>query len=261
AGTGRPVPYVNIGIPGQSMGTVADERGRYQLSYAAANLTDTVRLSSIGYEPQRILLQELVAGPNVALVPAAVQLADVRVQAPSLFKRTLTLGCTTESKVVMFGLQAKDRGAEMGTVISLRRQPTKVQKATFNLLYKDSASLTFRVNLYRLLPNGQPSAEKLNHRDILVTSASRPNNTGPLVVDLMADALVLEEDFFLAIEWVAGGDTKQVNQGLAFSAALGYFGDPIYARKVSQGAWKKVSLGARLAGMQPKVSFYVTALD
>lgn len=267
AGTNQPVPYANIGIPGRNVGTVADEQGRYQLTYIAANLPDTVRLSSLGYEPRRVLLREMVARPQVQLAPAAVALADVRVQAPGLFKRRLTLGNTSHSEVIVAGMEAEGHGAEVGVIISLRHQPTKVQQANFHLLYQDSIDLTFRVNLYRLLPNGQPSNEKLNRRDIIVHSNSRPNNVGPLVVDLTADNLVLDEDFLLTLEWVAGGmaqKSKQMHElrkNVYFSAALGYFSQAPYVRKTSQGEWEKMSLGARLAGMQFKLGFNVTALD
>ncbi|WP_175470926.1 carboxypeptidase-like regulatory domain-containing protein [Hymenobacter psychrophilus] len=267
ASTNQPVPYVNIGIPGKSVGTVADEHGHYELTYTAANLTDTVRLSSIGFEPRRVLLRELLARPATALAPAAVALADVRVQAPGLFKRRLTLGNTSNSEVIIAGMAVEGHGAEVGVIINLRHQPTKVQQARFNLLYQDSTDLTFRVNLYRLLPDGQPSNEKLNRRDIIVHSSSRPNNAGPLVVDLTADNLVLDEDFLLTLEWVAGGNMAktqkmhELRKNVYFSAALGYFSKPPYIRKTSQGAWETMSLGARLAGMQFKIGFNVTALD
>lgn len=47
----------------------------------------------------------------------------------------------------------------------------------------------------------------------------------------------------------------------AFSAALGYANNAIYCRSTSQSPWKRASVGALLAGMQPKLSFYVTVND
>ena len=82
ASAAEPIPYANLGIPGKSVGTVADEHGAYQLAYTAANLTDTVRISSVGYEPQNVLLRELVARPVVRLTQAAVG-ADCRAGAGS----------------------------------------------------------------------------------------------------------------------------------------------------------------------------------
>ncbi|MFD2785772.1 carboxypeptidase-like regulatory domain-containing protein [Hymenobacter rubripertinctus] len=256
-----PVPYANLGIPGKSVGTVADEHGAYQLTYTAANLTDTVRISSLGYEPQSRLLQELLTHPAVVLIPVAVGLADVRVQAPGLYKRNRTLGNTKNSESIVFKLQAEHLGAEMGMVVLLKHAPTKVLKAHFNVIYRQPDTLRFRVNLYRLLPNGKPSDEKLLTRNLLVTTANRTDTNAPLTVALEDDRLVVDEDFLLTLEWIGGGNVEQVSNNLTFPSAIGYGNGPMYFRKSSQDTWKKASVGVLLAGMQPKLGFYVTALD
>ena len=46
-----------------------------------------------------------------------------------------------------------------------------------------------------------------------------------------------------------------------FSAAIGYSHNEMYWRPTSQAPWERTSVGALLAGMQPKLSFYVTAED
>ncbi|MDU0369797.1 carboxypeptidase-like regulatory domain-containing protein [Hymenobacter endophyticus] len=256
-----PVPYANLGIPGKTVGTVTDEHGRYQLAYMPANLTDTVYVSSLGYRPQRVLLRELVAQPNRALTAVAVPLADVRVQGAGFYKRRRTLGCTSTSHSIISRLKAEHLGAEVGMVVSLKHKPTKLLTANFNVLYYQPDTLRFRVNLYRLLPDGSPSGEKLLTRNLLVSTADRATPKGPLTVDLTTDQLVIEEDFLLTLEWISGGDVQQVSKNLGFSSALGYGKGDLYFRKTSQDTWEKPSLGARLAGMQPKVGFYVTALD
>lgn len=261
ASAAEPIPYANLGIPGKSVGTVADEHGAYQLAYTAANLTDTVRISSVGYEPQQVLLRDLVARPGVRLTRAAVGLGAVRVLAPGLYKRNRTLGCTSNSEMIISKLKADHLGAEMGMVISLKHKPTKILTASFNVLYSQPDTLRFRVNLYKMLANGKPSEEKLLTRNLVVTTASRATGKSPLTVDLAADQLVVDEDFLLTLEWIDGGDVQQVSKNLAFSSALGYGNGSIYFRKTSQDDWENVSLGARLAGMQPKLGFFVTALD
>lgn len=261
ASAAEPIPYANLGIPGKSVGTVADEHGAYQLAYTAANLTDTVRISSVGYEPQNVLLRELVARPVVRLTQAAVGLTAVRVQAPGLYKRNHTLGCTSNSEAVISKLKADHLGAEMGMVVTLKRKPTKILTANFNVLYNQPDTLRFRVNLYKLLANGKPSEEKLLTRNLVVTTASRAAAKAPLTIDLAPDQLVVDEDFLLTLEWIGGGDVEGVSKNLAFSSALGYGSGTIYFRKTSQDDWENVSLGARLAGMQPKLGFFVTALN
>lgn len=258
AKTQEPVPYANVGIPGKSVGTVADEAGAFRLSYSETNLQDTVRVSSIGYRSQRITLRQLVAQPTVRLAEESIALGEVKVKAKGLFRRTHTLGNTGNSENTTLTVSASDLGAEIGTIISLKRKPTRVLNANFNVAYNRAGSLLFRVNLYRLLPNGKPSAEKLVQRDIIVTTSVA---RGPITVDLSADQLVLDEDFFLALEWIGGADAKKVSNQLAFSASLGYVNNDLYLRKTSQDTWERASAGTVLAGLQPRISFYVTVQD
>lgn len=252
------VPFVNIGVLGKAVGTVATEQGAYRLAVGNASPADTVRISSIGYKARQLTLRELMAQPNLLLTPEAVALGEVKVKAKGLFKRTHTLGNTTNSESSTMTLEAKDLGSEIGTVISLKRTPTKVLNANFNVAYNQAGSLTFRVNLYRLLPNGKPSEVKLLTRNVIVTSSVAK---GPITVDLTPDQLILDEDFFLTLEWIGGADAKRVSHQLAFSAGVGYANNDLYLRETSQATWERISVGAVLAGMQPKISFYVTVQD
>jgi hypothetical protein len=84
---------------------------------------------------------------------------------------------------------------------------------------------------------------------------------GPITVDLSADQLVLNEDFFLAIELLKWENAAPTGAEFAFSASLGYFHNEIYRRFASQASWERASIGALMAGMQPRLSFYVTVND
>jgi hypothetical protein len=192
------------------------------------------------------------------MTPAPVTLPEVQVSGKNLFQRTRTLGFSSASGSTTLTLKSRDLGAQLGTVIHLKRKPTKVLDANFNVTYNAAGKLTFRVNLYRLDARGQPTDVKLLNRDVVVTTEAAK---GPITVDLRADKLVLDEDFFLAIEWIGGGNAAEINKGLTFSAGLGYADNDIYTREVSQDAWERASVGALLVGMQPKLSFFVTVQD
>ncbi len=258
ARTGQPLPFVNIGVVGKALGTVSNEQGLYGLAFQEKLAADTVRVSYLGYRPQLLTLRQLQSQPNLALSPAAVALAEVRVQGKSRAWRARTLGFAGTSESTTLSLDAKDRGAEVGTVIYVKRKPTKVLQANFNVAYNRAGDVTLRVNLYRLDAKGRPTNEKLLRREVLVHSAVA---RGPIVVDLTPDNLLLSEDFFLSLEWVAGANATTVHNGLAFSAGIGYADNDIYYRAASQASWERLSAGAVLAGMQPKLSFYVTAQD
>jgi len=258
AKTGQALPFVNIGVVGKALGTVSNEQGQYGLAFQESLANDTVRVSYLGYQPLLLTLRQLRAQPAVMLSATAVALAEVRVQASRRAWRDRTLGFTGNSENSTLSLEPKDLGAETGTVIYLKRRPTKVLRANFNVAYNQVGNVTLRVNLYRLDAKGRPTNEKLLRREVLLhTTATH----GPISVDLAPDNLLLNEDFFLSLEWVGGADAAALHKGLAFSAGIGYADNDIYFRSTSQASWERISAGAVLAGMQPKLSFYVTAQD
>ncbi|NML66982.1 carboxypeptidase-like regulatory domain-containing protein [Hymenobacter sp. RP-2-7] len=258
ARTGQPLPFVNIGVVGKALGTVSDEQGQYGLLFQESLAADTVRVSYLGYQPRLLTLRQLRAQPAVALSPAAVALAEVRVQGKSRGWRDRTLGFSGNSTTSTLSLHPQDLGAETGAVIRLKHQPTKVLRANFNVAHNDAGLVTLRVNLYRLDAKGHPTSEKLLRRDVIVRTAT-PH--GPISVDLTPDDLLLTEDFFLSLEWVGGANVAALREGLNFSGGVGYTDNDVYYRTTSQANWERLSAGAMLAGMQPKVSFYVTAQD
>ena len=258
ARTHEALPYVNIGVVGKALGTVSNELGAYQLPFRAELAGDTVRVSSLGFAPRNLLLRELAAHPDVALEPAAVALAGVLVRARPAFRRTHVLGHAGNAENSTYNLSRDDLGGQLGTVIKLSRRPTRVLDVNFNLAQSSKGEVTFRVNLYRLDRHGRPTETKLLAHDLLVTM---PVVRGPVKVDLRTEQLVLDENFFLAVEMIKWPDAAAGNADFTFSAAIGYTDNEVYERKTSQAPWERISAGAYLAGMQPKLSFYATVND
>ena len=66
AGTGKPIPYVNIGIVGGSTGTVTDMNGFFRLEFPPGKVTsvDMLRVSSLGYRPLEIRISSLETKPE-----------------------------------------------------------------------------------------------------------------------------------------------------------------------------------------------------
>lgn len=60
ARTNKPLPYVNIGILGKVMGTTTNNDGTFHLNYSRQNLTDTVKISFIGYKNELLILHDSV---------------------------------------------------------------------------------------------------------------------------------------------------------------------------------------------------------
>lgn len=252
------LPYVNIGVLGKDLGTVADEQGRYTLAFQQALAAATVRISSLGYAPRNLTLAELAAQPNVALTPEAVPLAEVEVRGKAQFRRTHTLGNPTQSGSSDCRFSAANLGWQVGTVIRLRHRPALLVDANFVIKYNTPAHATFRVNLYRLNANGLPTETKLLAHDLIVT---RPLVMGPMTIDLRTENLVLDEDFLLAVELLDRSGIGSPEEPYAFSSSLGYLNNGVYWRSTSQATWTKGSSIALLAGVHLSPNFYVTVND
>jgi len=258
--TQKPIPFVNIGVAKRGIGTVSDENGRYQLAAAGIAGPDTVRISSIGFAPRLLPVASLQAAPSVALEPAAVSLPDVNIVATSKL-RTHVLGFAKPSSHINLHMVSNQLGNELGTVIHLSRKPALVQSLHLAIVKNEAGPLTFRVNLYRLDANGQPTSEKLLNHDVFLSTAAQP---GVLTADLSSDHLVVDGDFLLAMEWVKGNEaqTPDFARRVSFGGGLSY-GYDLFMRPTSQAAWTKPTFKSNMPmlGLRPQVAFYATVRD
>jgi hypothetical protein len=71
AKTNQPLPYVNVGIIGKSVGTVTDSAGRYKLNLTSHD-TDSLKLSMIGYIAQTYRISAFVNDSHKTTFAAAV---------------------------------------------------------------------------------------------------------------------------------------------------------------------------------------------
>ncbi|MCB2411196.1 DUF5686 and carboxypeptidase-like regulatory domain-containing protein [Hymenobacter lucidus] len=76
AASGQPVPFASIFVKGTTLGTTADDNGRYTLT--ATQFIDSVSASAMGYRPRsRAVSRQLEQTVNLALVSSAVSLGEV----------------------------------------------------------------------------------------------------------------------------------------------------------------------------------------
>jgi hypothetical protein len=255
AQTQAPVPFANLELLGQDVGTVADEQGAYALP-ASARSTDSVRVFSLGFRPRVLAVSALAAQPAVLLMPAQLTLREVRVTANSPYKRTHTLGSTSRADMAPSSLGAEHLGAQMGTIIHLKRRPSRVLSAGFNLARDAEATVTCRLHFYRVRPDGWPTEEKLLERNVLVRA---PVRKGSVTFELADEQLVLDENFLMAVELVKWEGAPGAE--LVFATTVGSTSTSLYYRKTSQVTWKRTLLDAAAAEARPILSFFVTVQD
>lgn len=231
---GKPLAYVNIGIPGKGIGTVSDALGNFNLKVGQAEADDTLRFSMVGYSSRSFLLSEWKNGSTIRLEEKTSALAELTVSAKKL--KTKVLGNTARSKFFGGKFSSDNLGSEVAIRINLGRRPMILRTLRFHISYNTEDTTVFRFNVYNVT-GGQPGVNLLNH-NIMITLL--PRQTGIVEVDLLPYRITISDDAFIGLEYIEGGN----NSGIVFSASVA--NHPGFHRKASQDRWKKYPLGVGL---------------
>ncbi len=82
--TKQGIPFVNIGIRESLIGTSTDVNGNFTIKIPKQFYADTVTISCIGYQTERIAVKNLSNHKSIALTPAIENLNEVTIQAEHL---------------------------------------------------------------------------------------------------------------------------------------------------------------------------------
>jgi hypothetical protein len=236
--TQLPLAYVNIGIRGKNVGTVADEHGAFSLRVPAAHTGDTLTFSAVGYREQSFPLAQIKVKQlqPLLLTPKVTALAEVVVRGrPEKMRR---IGTTTHNPLLWGNVSSKNThdSNEFAKLISLANIPSQLVQAHIFLRRPTVDTVSFRLNFYRV-SQGLP-AERVVEQPILVRTALQ---SGWLTIDLTKYALTLQTDFYLGFEFLPE------KQGAVPAFSYGaQFGGTAIVRTSSLGTWKREP-GASLA--------------
>ncbi len=234
--TNAPLPYVNVGVLNQEIGTVTDKQGYFKLEIPENLARDTVRISMIGYTAIEAIFEDLeTKGDSITikLEEEISELEEVVLTAKSFKKKTL--GNTTRSKFLGTGFAFNQLGAEMGVKINVRK-PAYVDAFNFFVSHNRlSAKSVFRLNFYTV-DKGKPLKNILRHQILIPIE---PKQTGDIRVDLKPYRIVLEEDVIVTIEWVDNLGVNNAGEAIYFS--LGLLNSGTLYKRSSQARFKKHS--------------------
>jgi hypothetical protein len=236
-----PLPYVNIGVLNKDKGTTSNVKGEFELVLSESHINDTLRISMIGYEPRELFVKDILKRENLYLKIQLNEKASELKEIVVVDKRLTTkvLGNKTDSKFFGGKFAPGDLGSEIVIKIKIKEAPTHLDTFSFNISYNTGDTAAFRVNIYDI-NNGLPDKNILTESVVLKINGQ----TGKIDVDLSRYDAVINDDFFIGLEWIEG----ESNSGIVFSS--GFVNKGTYYRKASQGRWRKFPMG---------VGFNVTA--
>lgn len=245
AATKEPLPYVNIGLLNKNIGTVSDETGYFELEVnTEQNSRDTLRFSMIGFETKSYTLNDFINQNEIEvyLTEKSTALDEVILSSKRKKYQTKILGNKTTSKALYAAFTSNKLGNEMGFIVRARKHPMILKKFNISLVENDYGPIKFRLNIYDVL-NGLPNKTLLKDNIFIETEES----SGIVSLDLTPYEIILDQDFFIAIEWI-----EDLGPGKLYFSG-GFFGAPLFAREVSQGTWEKI--GTASVGMNVEVRY------
>ncbi len=236
----QPLPFVNIGVRGQNLGTVSLQDGKFELTGLSKG--QKLLFSMVGYKSTEIDIQSLQE--EIFLAASNTRLQEVVVKSSKLKKGFL--GNRTSSKLINGGFSVDFLGAEAGVPIRAKKTETFINTFHFFIARNDYDSLRFRVNIYELR-NNEVGKRILNHNVIIENASEGWNNVNLEPYDVKA-----EGDFMVSLEWLTDfpcNKSRKDENGeivddcyLRFSATL--FKKHIFYRAVSQGEFRLFTGGS-----------------
>lgn len=189
------IPYINIWVENENVGTTSDEEGNFQLPKISKG--KVLVFSGIGFETRRVSLDSTVS--IVYLMPKSLSLAEVVVLARR-GTRKLVVGKYRDRKIKFyFGtlntplVFAKFFPYSSG--YEAKRYMNQIKVATES----DIDSARFNVRLYAVGSDGQPS-DYLYDQNIIGIAKKGKRSTIIDISDL--NIRFPEEGLFVAIEWL-----------------------------------------------------------
>jgi hypothetical protein len=211
------------------VGTVSNENGEFTFSIPDSLLNEKIRISRIGYKTLDLSVTDFKKQTTIKLLQNSTTLDEVAVSAKKL--KVKIVGSDTKTNRVSAGFVKNNLGSELAIKIKIKNPNTQVRKFYINITKNNIAKPLFRFNVYSVDKDGRPK-ENILKQNILFEPKE---NVGLVELDLMPYSIFVDDDVFIAIEWVKDlGDVK----GLNFSTKL--TGGPTYFRQASQDTWNKL---------------------
>ena len=242
AETGKPIPFVNIGVVNRGIGTVTNEEGDFLLQFRRQEVQpgDILRISSLGYVPTEVPLSRLKQSTKefvFRMQPTAIDLDEVVVSTAELFEVEEEVGYPNlAGQGIGYWKDSIALGGELGSRIRLDKGLRRLNALFFQVMDNPSDSIQLRVNIYDVNKKRTLPGPNLNTsgRSILYTLRLGEIFT---LIDLKPFDIWVRDDFIVTLELLGVYGTDKV--GLSLPAARKSAGRS-FRRYASQDVWERI---------------------
>jgi len=231
-----PIPYVNIGVKNESLGTVSDNDGQFSLKNVPSELTLT--FSSIGYESLDLKVAEMTEGQSIELTPIEYEIESVEIKATRFNGAEKRFGLKNETRGPIFAYGNPQLGTELGALIRIDK-PTYIKSANFVLNHAKGDSILLRLKIYDY--KDEVIGENILTENILIQEKQRK---GVISIDMTPYNLILNGNVLFALEWIRNFD-ELGNKGITFDVKKGKKLKGVWLRSNSQNEFFKLPMKPR----------------
>ena len=189
--SGKPIPYVNIWVENENIGTTSEENGSFNLEI---NEEKILVFSALGFETRRIIS---TISENVIMTQQLVQLNEVIIEKPKNSK-TVTIG---NSKKINFSHWSGKKPWIFAKKFDNDFIDDDIQFIKKAIIYTKSkiANASFKLRIFSVDENGFPREDMLPSDVIVYVKKGKQTNE----IDLQKYHLMIpEEGIFVAFEWL-----------------------------------------------------------
>lgn len=232
--TKEPLPYVNIGFVNESIGTVSDDFGRFNLSCDPQKISanSILQISFIGYNTIKLLASEFfstIAKDNkFYLHPEPYNLDEV-VLSNDLRKERSVGTLTLKQNTVGYWLNPEALGGEIATKIPIEKEKTQLHELKFYVVKNNSGWIKVRVNVYEYI-NGMPGKNLLT-QNIYHTIKI---NSGIETINLEPYNVIVNNDIVVSLELI-----KVYGTSIDFEIGGSNYKTHSFTRLYNQNDWKR----------------------
>lgn len=233
AETREPMAYVHIGIRGNEIGTISDEKGQFNLQLNKGYQADTLTFSMIGYRNLQLPIVDLLnRHTKIKMKPSITELKEVVIhskknQEQLRFGRTRPTKTTTGAS----GINNYGIGQEIGTTIKNDGGNYMIDAISFHHRWNTVDSILYRINIYTL--RDELPYTSILQNELFVMAYKRDKWVTKQVKE---EVIVFDQDIFVSIELVRRWNNKGDNL-LFYSHGEDHSELKNYIRPTSQAEW------------------------
>lgn len=195
----QPIPYVNIWVENENIGTTSNEDGTFNIN---ASIDKTLVFSAVGFESLKTKVQ---AGQNVVLQIAVQQLKEVIIRTRTE-KEKIEINKFNEKEITSYHV-ANNRPTIVAKYIqnsSVIEKHPFLQKITF-LSNCQTATAKIKIRFYNVAVDGNPGEDYSTDHVIVPVKKGKRSVT----IDLSDKNISIpKEGLFLAFEWMIIDENK-----------------------------------------------------